>query len=63
MEIRTLDPRNCVAMVFCSAGVSPAIFLTSTQRKNAGDTPALQEPAFHCESGQSEKDLVNYLSK
>jgi hypothetical protein len=28
-----------------SAGVSPAIFLISNPRKNAGETPALQKPA------------------
>jgi 6-pyruvoyltetrahydropterin/6-carboxytetrahydropterin synthase len=29
-----------------SAGVSPAIFQISTQRKKAGETPALRKPAF-----------------
>ena len=34
----------------CGAGVSPAIFLISTQRKKAGETPAPQKPAFHREN-------------
>jgi len=36
-------------MVRCSTGVSPAIFPISTQRKNAGETPAPRKPAFHRE--------------
>jgi hypothetical protein len=35
-------PRNCADPAFGGAGVSPAIFLTLADRKNAGGTPALQ---------------------
>jgi hypothetical protein len=35
-----------MVMVCCGAGVSPAIFLVSTQRKPAGETPAPRKPSF-----------------
>jgi hypothetical protein len=33
-------------LICCGAGVSPAIFPISTQRKNAGETPEPRNPAF-----------------
>ena len=36
-------------IVCCSAGVSPALFLGSTQCKNAGGTPAPRKPKSHLE--------------
>jgi hypothetical protein len=45
-EFRILQAQNRMMMVCGSAGVSPAIFMISTQRKNAGGTPALRKPTF-----------------
>jgi hypothetical protein len=36
---------ECHRIAFRGAGVSPAIFLTTTRRKTAGETPALQHHA------------------